>query len=137
MRRDEHGQASVLLVGVLLLGLMAAGLAIDGARMFTARRDLQAVADSAALAGASSIDEDVYRSSAGTDVRLDPVAARAAVSDVLAGSSLPPTTRVEVSVTADRVEVRIERPVRPLLLGLVGLGPEPIGAHASAAPQTG
>ncbi len=137
MRRGESGQASALLVGVLLIGLMVAGLAVDGARMFTARRDLQSVADSAALAGASSIDEDAYRSSAGAEVRLEPVAARAAVAAVLAGSSLPPTTRVDVSVTGDRVEVRIERPVRPLLLGLVGLGPERIGAHASAAPQTG
>ncbi len=136
MRSDERGQASVLLVGVLLIGLMAAGLAIDGGRMFTARRDLQSVADSAALAGASSIDEGVYRSSGGEQVRLDPVAARAAVAEVLAASSLPATTRVDVSVTADRVEVHIERRVRPLLLGLVGLGPQRIGAHASAAPQT-
>lgn len=137
MKRDERGQASVLLIGVLLVGLMFAGLAVDGARMFTARRDLQNVADSAALAGASSLDEGVYRSSAGLDVRLDPVAARRAVDDVLAQSSLPASVHVEVAVTDGRVEVRITRPVRPLFLGLVGMGPEQIGAHASAAPQTG
>ncbi len=137
MKRDERGQAPVLLIGVLLVGLMFAGLAVDGARMFTARRDLQNVADSAALAGASSLDEGVYRSSAGLDVRLDPVAARRAVDDVLAQSSLPASVHVEVAVTDGRVEVRITRPVRPLFLGLVGMGPEQIGAHASAAPQTG
>jgi Flp pilus assembly protein TadG len=137
MRSDERGQASVLLVGVLLIGLTAAGLAIDGARMFTARRDLQSIADSAALAGASSIDEDIYRSSAGADVRLDPTAARAAVAEVLDASALPESTRVDVSVTRDRVRVHIERPVRPLFLGLAGMGAQLIGAHASAAPQTG
>ena len=137
MTRNERGQASVLLVGVLLIGLMFAGLAIDGARMFTARRDLQNVADSAALAGASSLDEGVYRASGGGDVRLDPVAARQAVNDVLTRSSLPASVDVDVVVAGDRVEVRIARPVRPLFLGLAGLGPEQIGAHASAAPQTG
>ena len=134
---DERGQASVLLIGVLMIGLMFVGLAVDGARMFTARRDLQSVADSAALAGASSLDEAQYRTSAGLDVRLDPVAARRAVDEVLAGSLLPPSVRVDVAVTDNRVDVRIARPVRPLFLGLVGMGPQRIGAHASASPQTG
>ena len=134
---DEVGQASVLLIGVLMIGLMFVGLAVDGARMFTARRDLQSVADSAALAGASSLDESEYRTSAGLDVRLDPVLARRAVDEVLASSSLPTSVRVDVAVTGDRVNVRIARPVRPLFLGLVGMGPEQIGAHATASPQTG
>ena len=137
MSREERGQASVLLIGVLMIGLMFVGLAVDGARMFTSRRDLQNVADSAALAGASSLDEAQYRSSAGLEARLDPVAARRAVDDVLASSSLPASVRVEVAVSNDRVNVRIARPVRPLFLGLVGIGPEQIGAHASASPQTG
>ncbi len=137
MTRSQRGQASVLLIGILLIGLMFVGLAVDGARMFTARRDLQNVADSAALAGASSLDEGVYRASEGRDVRLDPAAARQAVNDVLTRSSLPPSVSVDVAVSADRVEVRVARPVRPLFLGLIGLGPETIGAHATAAPQTG
>ena len=136
MKRQD-GQASLLLIGILMIGLMFAGLPIDGARMFTARRDLQNVADSAALAGASSLDEAQYRASAGRNARLDPVAARRAVDEVLAASSLPNAVTVDVAVTDDRVMVRIARPVRPLFLGLIGLGPETIGAHATAAPQTG
>jgi len=135
--RDEHGQASALLVGVLLLGLLFVGFAVDGARLFTARRDLQNVADSAALAGASEIDESVYRASGGADVRLDPHGARVAVDEVVRASSLPPDTAVDVQVGADRVVVRIARRVHLQFLGLVGLGPQQIGAHASAAPQTG
>jgi uncharacterized membrane protein len=137
VRPDERGQASAFLIGVLLLSLLALGLAIDGSRMFTARRDLQNVADSAALAGASSLDEDAYRASAGASVVLDPVAARRAVDQVLRASSLSPTARVDIRITADRVVVAIERPVAPLFLGLAGVGPERIGAHASAAPRTG
>ncbi|MGZ4678041.1 MAG: pilus assembly protein TadG-related protein [Acidimicrobiia bacterium] len=137
MIRDERGQASALLVGVLLLGLMVAGLGVDGARMFTARRDLQNVADSAALAGASSLDEAAYRATGGADVRLDPSTARQAVSAVVRASGLPSTTRVDVRVESDRVVVQLVRPVRPLFLGLAGIGPQRIGAHASAAPRTG
>ena len=128
----------MLLVGVLLIGLMFAGLAVDGARMFTARRDLQNVADSAALAGASSLDEGVYRASGGGG---RPARSGRGTSGgrttCSARSSLPASVDVDVVVAADRVEVRIARPVRPLFLGLVGIGPEQIGAHASAAPQTG
>ena len=137
MNRDQRGQASVLLVGVLLLGLLFVGLAVDGARLFTARRDLQNVADSAALAGASEIDESVYRASGGADVRLDPRGARVAVDEIVRASSLPADTAVDVQVSVDRVRVRIARPVRMQFLGLAGLGPQRIGAHASAAPQTG
>jgi uncharacterized membrane protein len=135
--RDQAGQASALLVGVLLIGLMVVGLAVDGARMFTARRDLQNVADSAALAGASALDESAYRSSGGSAVELDAAAARRAVSDVLRASELPPPVTVVVQVEADRVVVALSRPVKPLFLGLTGLGPQRIGAHASAAPRTG
>lgn len=137
MTRDERGQASALLVGALLLGLLFVGIALDGARLFTARRDLQNVADGAALAGASAIDERVFRDSGGADVRVDLSAARAAIDEVLRASSLPASTRVDVQVTDERVEVRIARPVRMQFLGLAGMGPQQIGAHASAAPQTG
>lgn len=137
MSRNEQGQASALLVGILLLGLMVAGLGIDGARMFTARRDLQNVADSAALAGASSLDELRYRSSGGADVRLDPTAARAAIGEVLRAAELPQPVMVDVRVEPDRVEVRLRRPVHPLFLGLAGMRAQTIGAHASAAPRTG
>src|SRR3954451_8906737 len=115
---DERGQASALLVGVLLLGLLFVGFAFDGARLFTARRDLQNVADSAALAGASALDEAAFRDSGGAEVRVDPAAARVAIDEVVRVSSLPATTRVEVEVAPDRVVVRITRPVRMQFLGL-------------------
>ena len=135
--RREGGQASALLVGVLLIGLMVVGLAVDGARMFTARRDLQNLADSAALAGASAIDEAGYRSSGGVDVRLDPAAVRVAVGEVLRASDAPSSLDVDVQVVDDRVTVQLARPVRPLFLGLAGLRSQRIGAHATASPRTG
>lgn len=135
-KETESGQASILIVGALLLTLAFVGLGVDGARLFTARRDLQGVADAAALAGASAIDEDVYRASAGVEVRLDPAGARSSVDGVLRASGLPAGTRVDVSVGADRVEVRISRRVDMVLLGIIGTNVESIGATAAASPRT-
>ena len=133
---NRQGQASVLLIGALVMGLAFAGLGIDGARLFTARRDLHNVADSAALAGASAIDEPAYRESAGSDTRLDPAGARAAVQQVLDASNLPRGTVVDVKVDSTRVEVRLSRPVRMTFLRIIGLGEEAIGASAAASPRT-
>lgn len=136
-RARETGQASVVLVGALVICLAFTGLAVDGARVFTARRDLQNVADSAALAGASAIDEGHFRDTDGREVRLDPGAARAAVERLLAASGLPIATRVDVEVEPDRVVVHLSRPVDMTFLRIAGLREEQIGASASASPQTG
>jgi uncharacterized membrane protein len=136
-RSRETGQASVVIVGALIICLAFTGLAVDGARVFTARRDLQNVADSAALAGASAIDEAHFRDSAGSDVRLDPGAARSAVDRVLQASGLPIDTRVDVTVQPDRVTVHLSRPVDMTFLRIAGLREEQIGASANAGPQTG
>jgi Flp pilus assembly protein TadG len=136
-RSREAGQASVVIVGALVICLAFAGLAVDGARLFTARRDLQNVADSAALAGASAIDEGHFRDTAGREVRLDPGAARAAADRVLQSSGLPAATEVDVTVEPDRVVVHIRRPVAMTFLRITGLREEDIGASATAGPQTG
>jgi hypothetical protein len=125
-----------VIIGALLLGLAFAGLAVDGARLFTARRDLQNVADSAALAGASAIDEGHFRSTEGRVVRLEPSAARAAAARVLAVSGVPADAEVEIEVAPDRVFVRISRPVDMTFLRIVGARKEQIGASATASPQT-
>jgi hypothetical protein len=135
--RRDAGQASIVLVGALLVGLAFAGLAVDGARLFTARRDLQNVADAAALAGASAVDEGYFRSSGGSEVRLDPAGARRAVDEVLRASGLPNGTSVDVAVEPDRVIVHLDRPVGMTFLRIAGRRAETIGATATAGPQTG
>jgi len=135
--RRQAGQASVILIGALVVGLAFAGLAIDGARLFTARRDLQSVADSAALAGASAIDEGHFRATAGSEVRLDAGSARAAADRVLQASGLPPGTEIDVIVEPDRVTVHLRRPVDMTFLRITGMRAQDIGASASASPQTG
>lgn len=133
----QAGQASVVLIGALVVGLAFAGLAVDGARLFTARRDLQSIADSAALAGASAIDEGHFRATAGSEVRLDASSARAAADRVLQASGLPPETQIDVIVEPDRVTVHLRRPVEMTFLRITGMRAQDIGASATASPQTG
>jgi uncharacterized membrane protein len=127
----------VVILGALLIGLAFTGLAVDGARLFTARRDLQNVADSAALAGASAIDEGHFRATDGREVQLDAGSARTAVERVLAASGIPASAAVDVEIDGDVVRVRISRPVEMTFLRIVGDREEEIGASASASPQTG
>lgn len=135
--RDERGSVTGMLVAVMFVVLAFAGLAVDGTRLMLARRDLQALADSAALAGASSIDEARYRASGGTEVLLDPAGARFAAAAVVSTSGWPADGRGSVAVAGDRVRVHLERPIGLTLLTLVGIAPPVIGATATADPRIG
>lgn len=128
------GQASVLLVGALIVALAFVGLAADGSRLLLARRDLQSLADGAALAGASALDEAAYRDSAGSLLRLDPDRARAEAWSVLAAAGVLAGTDAEVHATADRVEVALRRRVTMTVLRIAGVGSQTVGARAAAVP---
>lgn len=129
---DESGQV-LPMVTVMALGLLAmVGLVIDAGMMFAAKRDLQATADSATRAGASVIDEDIYRSSGGRRVVLDETAAEQAALRRLEDVQL-----VDVGASSEAVFVRISRTQSLLLLGLIGVGPLHVEAHSTARPRTG
>ena len=135
--RGVAGSVTGMLVVVMFVVLAFAGLAVDGTRLMLARRDLQALADSAALAGASSIDEARYRASGGAEVVLDPTGARFAAAAVVSTSGWPPDGRGSIEVRGARVRVHLERPIGLTLLTLIGLSPPVIGASATADPRIG
>ena len=60
MSRDR-GSVTIWGVGLVAVLFGFAGLAVDTWRVFTARQELAGLADSAAIAGASGIDEDIFR----------------------------------------------------------------------------
>ena len=115
LQEDESGQVMIL-VAILMVGLVAVvGLVTDGGMVFSQRRDLQNVADSAAAAGASQIDEDAYRASAGASVVLDETAAYDAAARYLDDEG---DLDYSVTVAPDRVDVSASR-----------RGPAPAGAR--------
>lgn len=81
MRQSERGSVTIWMLGLSMLLLIFGGLALDYWRALALQRELAAVADSAAIAAASGIDEEHYRETG--EVILEPVRseglARAAV----------------------------------------------------------
>ena len=132
--RDEGGQL-IVLVAVMMLGLVAVvGLVTDGGLVFTQRRDLQNVADAAALAGAMQIDENAYRSSGGASVVLNESDAYSA-----AVTYLEEEGGLVYSVVARTggVEVSVSRQASTGFLRVLGITGFEISAKATAEPRHG
>lgn len=128
----ERGQALVF-AAMLLLGLVAvAGLATDGGLVFAQRRDLQNLADAAALAGAMQIDEAAYR--AGTGVALNQAEARRAAISYLSDAD---DVTYEVMVGPTGVGVAVRRRAQTGFLRVIGIDGVTISARAQAEPRYG
>jgi len=106
MTSSDRGSVTIWVLGLSMLLLVFGGLALDYWRALALQRELASVADSAAIAAASGIDEETYRTTG--DVVLEPSRARsladAAVSwqgvDVLATDVVVNPTSVSVTLTA-------------------------------------
>jgi Flp pilus assembly protein TadG len=122
--------------------LAIAGLAIDGAVLLTARRELQSVADGAARAGATEVDLAALRASSGNEVLLDGPRARARasayLSDRLPGEvqwQAQPATEVSTTRTGGRVRVSGE--IATAFLRALHIDRFPVEASASADVRHG
>ena len=133
--RSETGQAMAWVAVMLPLFLSVVGLAIDGGTVFDARRELQNVADSAARAGATQIDQTVYRQSSGSTVVLDQAAAHQAAAQYI--SSQGQSFSATITVGSKTVVVQVSRSVHTSFLGLVGISTVHITATAPAAARFG
>lgn len=85
-RRDEQGQATVLIIGLAVVLLMAIAVVVDASAAFLQRQELDTLADGAALAGADAGSrnlEALYGEGVAEAGRLDQAeaVARAAVLD--------------------------------------------------------
>lgn len=106
MRSSDKGSVTMWVLGLSMLLLVFGGLALDYWRALALQRELASVADSAAVAAASGIDEETYRATG--EVVLEPSRARslagAAVSwqgvDVLSTDVVVSLTSVTVTLTA-------------------------------------
>ncbi len=130
----ERGTVTLWVLG-LCIGLMfLAGCSLDLWRAVAARRELSAMADAAATAGANGLDESAARN--GTIV-LDPNRARELARDSLTSGPRPPSLDNEgIDTTPDRIVVTLHGHVGFSLLGIFMHGQRfEIEVHASAAPQ--
>jgi hypothetical protein len=93
------------------------GLSLDLWRGISVRRDLQAMADAAAIAGADGLDEQSLRAGG---AELDPQRARALAGGNLAAQSDADTVdAATVEIDGTRVVVRLRGHVRTSLLGVL------------------
>ncbi len=129
------GQAIVWTAVMLPLCLSVVGLAIDAGILFSARRELQNVADSAARAGAMQVDVRAYRESSGANVVLDQAAARDAAAEYVAqqGKGMAATVVAE----PQRVVVSVSRDAPMSFLRLVGITTVRVSATAPAEVRYG
>ncbi|MGH9011608.1 MAG: pilus assembly protein TadG-related protein [Acidimicrobiia bacterium] len=77
----ERGSVTLFVLGLCVMMLFVGGISLDLWRAFSERRALASAADAAAVAGASGIDTDVYRTTG--KVRLDPSTSEALAWDNL------------------------------------------------------
>jgi len=134
--KSDRGSITIWMLGLSLLLLVFGGLALDFWRGLAVQRELAAVADSAAIAGAAGIDVEHYRETG--EVLLDPVRADELVAASV-GFQGPDVSGVSVSVGpgGDSVTVVVEGIVELGLLGVFVDQSEPllVRATATAVPR--
>ncbi len=131
----QRGQVLVWVAVLFPFFLSIVGLAIDGGIMLSARRGLQNVADGAARAGATQIDEATYRATAGQMVVLDQASAQQAAAEYVASEGAE--LSASVSTSPQRVVVTVRRTVPTSFLRLVGIRSMAITATADGEVRYG
>jgi uncharacterized membrane protein len=136
---DDRGQIVLWLLGLCVMLLFVGGISLDLWRVFSERRALAGIADAASIAGASGIDEQIFRDE--NLVVLDPtlaqqraLAAIGAQTDI--GSLRPP---LGVSATTEEIVVELGGEV-PLTLMRVLMPDTPnlsISVRAVSGPRRG
>jgi hypothetical protein len=122
--RDEDGQVSAFVVGMVLALFVLAALVIDGGRVLAARRQAIDEANEAARAGAEALSVSTYRAT-GT-VALDPGTATARAYLDRTGHA------GTVAVAGDRVSVTVSFSEPLSLLSIAGLSHMTVTGHGAA-----
>lgn len=133
--RDDSG--SVMLIGIVLIAICTLALAVvvDVSVLFIQRRNLAALADASALAGAQSLDLDAYYAHGASEATtLDPAivarVARAQVIAVAAHDGLRGIRLEQVDSDGESVTVRLSAPVTVPFLGPILGGRAEVVARA-------
>jgi Flp pilus assembly protein TadG len=124
--RDERGQVTVFVVGVVVALITVAGLVFDGGNILAAHRRADNEAEGAARAAAQEVSASSLLGAG--SVTIDPNLVQAAVDTYLA----PTGDHGIVSVEGDRVTVTVtfEQPLQ--ILGVVGIFSSSIHGQGTA-----
>ena len=133
--KSDRGSVTLWMLGLSLLLLLFGGLVIDFWRALALQRELAAIADSAAVAAASGIDEEHYRSMG--EVLIDPSRA-VGLGSAYAAAQDAELVDIAVRPAADGLSVSV-LVVDELELGLMGVfvdqtEPLIVTAEATAIP---
>ena len=125
-RTTESGQALVLMVVfvVSLLGMTA--LVLDVGSWYRAKRQLQATADAAALAGAQALPDNPGNAPGLANQYAADNAPDLATNDVSVSSNIVPN---------DRITVHVTRPAPGFFAKLFGIDSVQVGARATAQTE--
>jgi len=113
-RRNEHGQATVLIVGFAVVAILLVVVVVDASAAYLQRQRLDAVADGAALAAVDGIEsEQIYEQGLGERADIDPALARQLVAGYLQGVGAHRYRGLSytVATTPDSVSVRVTAPL--------------------------
>lgn len=129
MRRSDRGSVTIWMLGLSVLLLLFGGLALDYWRALALQRELAAVADSAAIAAASGIDEEFYRATGEVVLAAERAEGLAQSAVEWQGVDL-----IDVSVAVDptSVSVTVTGAVELGLLGVFVDQSEPVTVRGSA-----
>jgi hypothetical protein len=130
MRDSEGGSVTIWMLGLSMLLLLFGGLALDYWRGLALQRELASVADSVAIAGASGIDEDLYRTTGA--VVLDPSRTRDLVRAAVLWQGAD-VLEIDLEVASGSVTVTLTGEVELGLLGVFVDETEPLTVRASAS----
>lgn len=135
-RDGEAGTIVVWLLGLCVILLFVGGLSLDLWRVLADRRALAGMADAAAIAGASALDETAFRT--GGEVILDPAAARARALDSV-GVQLDQAVvdLVDAAATTDQVSVVLEGSTELTLMRILLPGSPTIRLRVQAVAEPG
>lgn len=130
MRTSDRGSVTFWVLGLSMLLLLFGGLALDYWRALALQRELAAVADSAAIAAASGVDEEHYRETG--EVILEPTRSRGLAETAVDWQGVDLVDLV-VDVEPTSVSVTVVGEVELGLLGVFVDQSEPLTVRGSAA----
>lgn len=136
---NERGSITFWVLGLAIAVLFLGGLSVDLWRVMSDRRELAAVADSAAAAGASALDVDFWRSDGKVRLLDDEAADLAGRVVEQHGVTAELIEPVVVAVSGDSVQITLTREVELTLLRVFLPGDDPLVVRvistARAAPS--